>query len=198
MTGMRLARRSRKRGALDKALGLARARAARLASSPPLPPRAPADPHAAARVRSGAGPVLVVSCDASEGRGYEALEEARAAAPHVLLLALDLFVDEAQIRRARQAGADGVVLVARVLPQDRLAELAAAARAQGLSVSVEVRSAPELAGALAIQADAVRVAEMDRDNGRPDPDAAATRAAAEKAHVAIVDTASKAADKDAP
>lgn len=190
MTGMRLGKRTRKRGALDKALLLARGRAARLAAGPPLPGRFAADPRAAERLRGEPEHAWrVVDCDAAAGGTYEALERARAAVPDAgrpLLLAVDLFVHEAQIRRARHAGADGVVLVARVLDLAGLAALARAARERGLAVAIEVRSEGEIAAACAAHPDALVVASIDRDNGRPETAHDAVSAAATATGLRVV------------
>lgn len=191
MTAMRLAKRTRKRGALDKALGLARARAARLAASPPLPSRYAVDPRASEHVREGEPGWVLVDCDASTGGTYQMLEEARAAsethgADRDRFVAADLFLHEAQLRRARHAGADAALLVARVLTLDRLDALTKAARGLGLAVAIEVRDVSELAAATAVGADAVRVAEVDRDTRRPAADAPAVVSAARAACIPLL------------
>jgi hypothetical protein len=192
---MRLGKRTRRRGALDKALTLARSRAARLAASPPLAPLHPAHPRAAARLRAeGRSACEIVDCDASTGGTYEACERVRAeieertstSGDRDLLVAADVFVHPAQIRRARHAGADGVILVARIVPLETLAALAAAARELGLAIAVEVRNEAEVAAAALVAPDALAVASIDRDTRRADPDAAVTDRAARATELPVI------------
>ncbi len=185
MTAMRIGKRTRRRGALDKAISAARARAARLAASPPLAPRHVISARAAERLKAQGHPAcLLVDCEATAGGSYEACERVRTdidashASEPPLLFASDIFVHEAQLRRARLAGADGVVLVARVLPLDRLDALARTARDLGLLLAVEVRNEADIAAAAMVSPDALSVAAIDRDTRREDPGAEATERAA--------------------
>jgi indole-3-glycerol phosphate synthase len=60
------------------------------------------------------------------------------------LLQKDFVVDEYQLWEARAAGADGILLIVAILDRERLTDLAAAARALGLSALVEVHDEGEL------------------------------------------------------
>jgi len=86
-----------------------------------------------------------------------------AAAVRVPVLRKDFLLDEAQLCEARAAGAAAVLLIARVLPGGRLAELARAARDLGLACLVEVHAERELEAALAAGAAAVGVNARDLD-----------------------------------
>jgi indole-3-glycerol phosphate synthase len=90
-----------------------------------------------------------------------------------------VFVDPRSMSRARDAGADAVALVVRALEDAELGPLVSAARAQGVAVLLECRSAAEVDMAHACRADGVLAALLDRDRLRPDPEgAAAVRARA--------------------
>ncbi len=54
------------------------------------------------------------------------------------ILRKDFIVDERQLREAAAAGADAVLLIQRILPADRLAELVGAAEELGLETLVEI------------------------------------------------------------
>lgn len=60
------------------------------------------------------------------------------------LLRKDFVIDETQIYEARLIGADAVLLIAAILPANRLKELKAAAEALGLDTLIEVHNAEEL------------------------------------------------------
>jgi indole-3-glycerol phosphate synthase len=72
------------------------------------------------------------------------------------VLRKDFTVDPYQLVEARVAGADAVLLIVAVVP-DQLAELGAEARALGLDVLVEVHDARELELALAAGADLIGI-----------------------------------------
>ncbi len=60
------------------------------------------------------------------------------------LLRKDFVIDELQIYEARLIGADAVLLIAAILPTERLRELKATAESIGLDTLIEVHSAEEL------------------------------------------------------
>lgn len=81
----------------------------------------------------------------------------------------DFIVDDTQLFEARAAGASAALLIARALPDDRLAALAATARAVGLEPLVEVRDEAELASALAAGAQVIGVNNRDLETLIIDP-----------------------------
>jgi indole-3-glycerol phosphate synthase len=84
------------------------------------------------------------------------LEEVRAVTS-VPLLRKDFTIDDYQVVEARASGADAILLIVAALEDARLAELAAAAREEGLDVLVEVHDGEELARALALGFDLIGV-----------------------------------------
>ena len=95
------------------------------------------------------------------------LAAARAASPETCLLMKDFFVDAYQLELARACGADAVLLVAALLGP-RLGELAAAARALGLSALVEVHDEAEAEAVLACGAEVLGVNSRDLRTLRTD------------------------------
>jgi indole-3-glycerol phosphate synthase len=126
---------------------------------------APAD-RAAAYAEAGAAMVSVL-CDGPFFDGsWEHLEAARRALDGrrlVPLLAKDFVLDERQIDEAADRGADAVLLIARIVPRERLIELAAAARSRHVEALVEVVDEEELAAAVAAGARVVGVNARDLD-----------------------------------
>jgi anthranilate synthase/phosphoribosyltransferase len=97
---------------------------------------------------SGASAVSVLTDGEFFGGSYADLRAARAAlgdAPDaVLLLQKDFVLDPIQIFLARQAGADLILLIAAILPADRLQALREVAESLGMGVLVEVHDQAEL------------------------------------------------------
>lgn len=184
---MRLGKRSRRRGALDKALSFAHARAARLAAGPPLSRLAPAPqplPAHLSRVASLAGPaaqwraaelavrpphdLLVVHAEGRFlGGSYELCERARGAFSGPIVVSDVLIADE-QLARAHRAGADAIapIVVACERAGVSLAALAARARALGLACLPEVATLEQLELARSLSLDRVLVSLRDRDTLR--------------------------------
>ena len=108
----------------------------------------PAD-RARAYVAGGAAMVSVLVDRAAFDGDYAHVSEARAAVS-VPLLAKGFCVDPIQVEAARRAGADAVLLIARILDRVALAELHACCLAAGLTPIVEVVDEPELERALAV------------------------------------------------
>jgi indole-3-glycerol phosphate synthase len=98
-----------------------------------LDPAKLADSYQAA----GASAISVVTeADFFQGRP-EWLTTVRAAVD-LPVLRKDFIIDERQLREAAVLGADAVLLIQRILPADRLAELVAASRELGLETLVEI------------------------------------------------------------
>lgn len=123
--------------------------------------------RASAYAASGAAMVSVL-CDRTffDG-GFDRLAAARARldadGATTPLLAKEFVIDEAQIGAARANGADAVLLIARIVDAARLAELASAARAEGLEPFVEIADESELEAAMLARARVVGVNARDLD-----------------------------------
>ena len=85
-------------------------------------------------------------------RGVGHLESARSCLGRLgyelPLLAKEFVIDERQVAQARRPGADSVLLIARIVSPTLLADLVAAARAEGLEPLVEVVTEAELESAV--------------------------------------------------
>jgi indole-3-glycerol phosphate synthase len=116
--------------------------------------------HAQAYARGGAVAISVLTEAPHFGGSLEDLA-AVARAGGLPVLRKDFIVHELQVVEARVAGAAAVLLIARLVAPAALRRLAAAARAQGLGVVIEVHTADELAQALAAEPTAVGVNSRD-------------------------------------
>jgi indole-3-glycerol phosphate synthase len=110
----------------------------------------------------GAAALSVLTEEAHFGGSLADLAEVARAVP-LPVLRKDFILDAAQLYEARAYGAAAVLLIARILPPDRVAELAAVASSLGLATLVEVRGADELRVALAASPTAVGVNARDLD-----------------------------------
>jgi indole-3-glycerol phosphate synthase len=117
--------------------------------------------RALAYARAGASMVSVLCDSKFFGGSWEDLASARVAA--VPLLAKEFILEEIQLDHARGHGADAVLLIARIVPDDRLAALVAAALERGLEPLVEVATPGELEVALQAGARVVGVNARDLD-----------------------------------
>jgi indole-3-glycerol phosphate synthase len=122
----------------------------------------PAD-MAALYYRAGAAALSLVTDQANFGSGPDDIAPMRAAAP-LPLIAKDFVIDPWQVLALREAGADAVLLIARLLEPEQLGELLHAAREVGLDVLVECHDAAELDSALAAGADLVGINNRDLDD----------------------------------
>jgi indole-3-glycerol phosphate synthase len=111
---------------------------------------------AAAYERAGAAAVSVLTEPAFFDGDLDHLRAVRAAVA-LPVLRKDFVVDAYQIREARAAGADAVLLIVAALDQPALIDLLAEARQSGLDALVEVHDESELDRALAAGADLVGV-----------------------------------------
>ncbi len=111
--------------------------------------RADFDPVAIAATYAAHGAAcLSVLTDEQYFQGHlDYLRAIRAAVP-IPALRKEFILDRYQLVEARAAGADAVLLIAEILPGDRLKVLHAQARELGLHVLVELHDAPELSRVL--------------------------------------------------
>ncbi len=126
--------------------------------------------------RSGAAMISVL-CDAPFfGGSFDDLALVRAALDEAglptPLLAKEFVIDDAQLARAREAGADAALLIARILPDGALSRLVNACRHRSLEPFVEVATKLELDRALDAGAVVIGVNARDLDTLAIDSDAA--------------------------
>ena len=123
--------------------------------------RPDADPAAlaAAYERAGAAAVSIL-VDERFGGTWDDLRAARACAA-LPLLAKGFFSTEADLRSAREAGADAVLLLLRDLDEPTARRLLAAATELGLETLVEAHDADELERAVALTAPVVGINARD-------------------------------------
>jgi len=121
-----------------------------------------ADPVEVAQAyRSGGAAALSVLTDREFFGGELGFLERVRGAVDLPVLRKDFVVDALQLHEARAAGADAVLLIARILPDPQLAELHAQARELGMDALVEVHDAGEMGRALAAGATLVGVNNRD-------------------------------------
>lgn len=122
------------------------------------------DPAAFARsyAEGGAAALSVLTDGPYFGGDLDDLVAARAAV-RVPVLRKDFVLEPVQVVEARAAGADAVLLIARILEDDRLRKLLSATRELGMDALVEVHGPAELDRALAAGARVVGVNARDLD-----------------------------------
>jgi len=103
---------------------------------------------------AGAAALSLVTDRVNFGTSPADIAPMRAAAP-LPLIAKDFIIDSWQLAALRLAGADCVLLIARLVAPGQLAELHCQARALGLATLVECHDADDLEAALAAGADLV-------------------------------------------
>jgi indole-3-glycerol phosphate synthase len=132
-----------------------------------LSPDVDAGTRAEQYARAGAAMVSVLCDGPFFGGSWDDVSRARAAVDRlsreVPVLAKEFILDESQLDRARSAGADAVLLIARIVPPSRLRELHVAAQARDLHPVVEVMDEAELASAVACGAKVIGVNARDLD-----------------------------------
>jgi indole-3-glycerol phosphate synthase len=146
-----------------------------------------ADPGSVARAYAdgGAAAISVLTDAEYFGGTLDALVQVRQAVP-LPVLRKDFVVDPAQLWEARAAGADAVLLIARILPPQALAELHALALELGMDVLVEVHREDELDRALDVGATLVGVNNRDLDTFATDVSFCLAHAPRVPAHVTLV------------
>ena len=123
--------------------------------------RPEADAAATARAYETAGAAAMsILVDERFGGTWGDLRAARASAG-LPLLAKGFFSSEADLRTAREAGADAVLLILRDLADTEAAELMRAAESLGLDALVEVHDAAELDRAVQLGADPIGINARD-------------------------------------
>lgn len=191
---MRLAKRTRQRGAIFKMIAFAEGRAARISAAPPLPPARPPSaatcgalpplPRVGVLARAAPWPrrkgpyaavgaldaLIVVAEGSLFGGNYELVEATfKAGAPPIWVS--DAFLDPVQVRRAAEAGASGIAPIAAVAARAGipLAEIAGWARRFGLAFAPECDTEDgwRVAAELEIPAAFCLSCAFDRDNLRP-------------------------------
>lgn len=108
----------------------------------------------------GAAAMSVLTDTPYFGGSLEDLAAARMSAPSLPLLRKEFIVDEYQIKQARVFGADGILLIAALIPADDLRRFNDTAHSLGLQTLVEIHSAEELK---AVPEDADMVGVNNRD-----------------------------------
>jgi indole-3-glycerol phosphate synthase len=142
-------------------------------SPPPLP--AP-DPVALAidHARAGAHAILVATDAPFLGGAFAELAAIRVAldasfgAARPVLIAMDFILDAIQLDRAVDAGADAVLLIARIVDPEALRGLVAAAESRGLAPLVEIAGDEDLAAAQSAGARVLGVSARDLNTGKSD------------------------------
>jgi indole-3-glycerol phosphate synthase len=84
------------------------------------------------------------------------------------ILRKDFIIDEVQVRQSLYQGADAVLLIARVLPQQQLHELIAICRDFGLAALTEIHDRQDLEKALACGAGIIGINNRDLDSFKVD------------------------------
>ena len=128
--------------------------------------RTPAE--AALAYQAGGAAAMSVLTSAEFDGSLTDLSEARAASSFPLLRK-DFILEEVQLLEARVAGADCVLLVARVLTAAVLADLTRVAHDLGLQVLLEVHGEGEVEAALAAAPDLIGVNHRDLQTFEVDP-----------------------------
>jgi indole-3-glycerol phosphate synthase len=113
-------------------------------------------------VRGGASAISVLTDGPHFGGSIDDLV-AVAAGVAVPVLRKDFILDEIQLLEASAAGASAVLLIARVLPDERLAALIREARGLGLEALVEAHTADEVGRALGAGATVIGINSRDLD-----------------------------------
>jgi indole-3-glycerol phosphate synthase len=108
----------------------------------------------------GASGISVLTDSTFFKGSIEDLKAVRAAV-NLPILCKDFIIDEIQIQRAKEAGADVILLIAAALSSNRLKELYSYTIAQGLEAIIEVHDDNELERALELDAQLIGVNNRD-------------------------------------
>jgi indole-3-glycerol phosphate synthase len=116
--------------------------------------------QASAYAHGGASAISVLTDEEHFGGGREDLESARSAV-EVPVLRKDFIIDPVQVYEARAMGADGLLLIVRILEGHQLGELLAVTGELGMTGLVETHDASELDRALAVGAEVIGINNRD-------------------------------------
>ncbi len=131
------------------------------------------EPATVARALEGAGAAaLSVLTDGPRFGGSTADLAAARAATGLPLLRKDFLLDPREMRESRQAGADAVLLIVRILGPQQLPDLVAAAAEAGLVAVVEAHGESDLGRAIDCGAPVVGINSRDLDTLEIDLEAA--------------------------
>ncbi|MBM7647745.1 indole-3-glycerol phosphate synthase [Bacillus ectoiniformans] len=106
--------------------------------------------------RSGAGAISVLTDETFFKGSMEDLENVKQVV-NVPVLCKDFIIDEIQMKRAKLAGADVVLLIAAALDQPALTQLHQAAKSLNLEVLLEVHNEEEMERALKLEANIIGI-----------------------------------------
>jgi indole-3-glycerol phosphate synthase len=125
----------------------------------------PYNPAEGARAyeRAGVRALSVLTEPHFFGGRLEHIAEVRAAVS-LPVLRKDFILDPYQVCEARVSGADAVLLIARLLPEDELAGLLSLAASLGLDALVEIHTAEDMARARAAGASFIGINSRDLDD----------------------------------
>jgi indole-3-glycerol phosphate synthase len=112
--------------------------------------------------QNGAAAISVVTDAANFGTSLETVRRARERTG-LPVLVKDFIIDPYQVHEARTAGADAVLLIARLLEAPQLEELLELAGTLGMEVLVETRSAGEIQKAQSAGASIIGINNRDLD-----------------------------------
>ncbi len=84
------------------------------------------------------------------------------------VLRKDFIIDEVQVREARNYGADAILLIARILPQQQLKELICMCRELGMAPLTEIHDSFDIDKALACGAEIIGINNRDLDSFKVD------------------------------
>jgi indole-3-glycerol phosphate synthase len=116
------------------------------------------------RLYSKYAAAISVLTDACYFGGSVALLEQVAGATETPILCKDFIIDRYQIYEARAAGAEAVLLIAKILSEEQMADLQACAEELNIKAVIEVQREAELTRALAISPAVILINNRDLDS----------------------------------
>lgn len=110
--------------------------------------------------RGGAAALSVLTDEGYFGGSLAALEEAGQAV-EIPLLRKDFIIDPVQVLEARAAGADAILLIARILTNEQLQDLEGRASELGMDALVEIHSEEELNRVMSLESRLIGINNRD-------------------------------------